>query len=87
MPTRELEPYVVEAPRVEARRAMAMAEQVAVGSGRLATADHHAAVGRWRAAMGTVARKPVDPGQLAAMARASGIGFRLVEPAARKAKP
>lgn len=89
MPTRELEPYVVMAPRIEARRAMSAAEQVAVGTGRLPAEAHREAVARWRAALGPAtggARKAVDAGQLAAMARASGIGFRVVDVAARKAQ-
>lgn len=78
MPVRELMPYVEMLPRIEARRAIATAEQIAVGMGRMKPEDHRAAMGRWRAALGTAAVARPEPAQLAGMAKAAGIGFRRV---------
>jgi hypothetical protein len=79
MPTRELEPFVAMRPRIEARRAVAAAEQIAVGTGRLKEADHSATLARWREAIaaGASVTRPDAP-TLATAARSAGIGFRTV---------
>jgi len=79
MPTRELDPYVINRPRIEARRAIDRAEQIAVGFGRLKPEDHKATLARWRRDMdaGQVAR-PTDPSAIAAAAQGAGIGMRIV---------
>ena len=85
MPTRELNPYIAMVPGIAAQRAIAAAEQVAVGMGRLPAAAHRATVSRWHAAVRQGgAAKAVTHEQLAGLARGSGIGFRVV-PAKSKA--
>jgi hypothetical protein len=78
MPTRELLPYVTLRPRIEARRALEHAEQVAVGMGRLKEADHRATIARWAEAIAAGERSRIEAPELAAAARGAGIGFRTV---------
>lgn len=78
MPTRELMPYVALRPRIEARRALEHAEQVAVGVGRLKEDDHRATIRRWAAAIAAGETTRPDAPDLAAAAQSAGIAFRTV---------
>lgn len=82
MPTRELLPYVEMRPRIEARRAIEHAEQIAVGTGHLTPNDQRSTLARWQAAVnaGPVGqRESAEVAEVAAAARSAGVGFRTVK--------
>lgn len=79
MPTRELDPYIANLPRIQAGRSLVAAQEIAVGMGRMKESDHRATLDGWRREL--TAGEPAtrrDPATLAAAARAAGIGVRTV---------
>jgi hypothetical protein len=80
MPTRELLAYVEQRPRVEARRALDHAQEIAVGMGRLRPDDHRSTIARWRHDLTTGdAHRPRTADDLSTAVRSTPLGFRTVK--------
>lgn len=76
MPLRFLTPYIEALPHVRAIASMRLAEAISIGTGSTKRSARDAAVRRWRADLRVAgARRPRSAAELAAAARAAGIGF------------
>lgn len=83
MPLRQLTPFVEALPHVTASAAFRQAEAIAVGTGAMKKGDRSSVTSRWKRDLRTRrgrVRRARTPADLAAAARAAGIGFVRVVP-------